>query len=209
MEKSIRKKKQFTRDLEEHTKLYQGMNDQSYCNPDTRRFQKTIVWFSENTCTTFQVANNRARMIQFHQKYSLESLNFEKINPDKMRSKEQRLLNIDGIENKLTCFQIYPGTAVACKYTPRLYKKQYSEIHVEYEKVFDMKTGKLIVKTAYPYQSCNDYNSYIPVTFLKNTGNAVGKLRPQDKSSTRLQELSLMNKTYFCAIHYVIHWIAQ
>ena len=43
------------------------------------------------------------------------------------------------------------------------------------------------------------------MTFLKNAGRTGGKLQPQDKSSTRLQELSLMNNTYFGAIHYDIH----
>ena len=40
---------------------------------------------------------------------------------------------------------------------------------------------------------------------MKNTGNKGGKLCPQDKGSTRLQELSLMNNTVFGAIHYDIH----
>ena len=39
------------------------------------------------------------------------------------------------------------------------------------------------------HNSKSDENSNIPVTFLKNTGRTGGKLRPQDKSSTRLQEL--------------------
>ena len=38
--------------------------------------------------------------------------------------------------------------------------------------------------------------------FSKNTGNPGGKLRPEDKDSTRWQELSLMNNTYFGANHY-------
>ena len=37
---------------------------------------------------------------------------------------------------------------------------------------------------------------------LKNTGNIGGKIKPQDKDSTRLQELSLMNSTHFGVIHY-------
>ena len=53
--------------------------------------------------------------------------------------------------------------------------------------------------------SKSDKNSYIPVTVLKNTGRTGGKLRPQDKISTRLQELSLINNIYFGAIHYDIH----
>ena len=51
----------------------------------------------------------------------------------------------------------------------------------------------------------NDKKSYITVTFLKNTGNTGEKICPQDKSSTRLQELSLMNNTYFGAIRYGIY----
>ena len=48
-------------------------------------------------------------------------------------------------------------------------------------------------------------NSYVLVKFQKNTGIIVGKLKPQDTTSTRLQELSLMNDTHFSAIHYDIH----
>ena len=69
-----------------------------------------------------------------------------------------------------------------------------------------MKTGNLENIPDLLHQvSKNDKNSYIPVTFLKNAGRTGGKLRPQDKSSKRLQELSLMNNTYFGAIHYDIH----
>ena len=45
----------------------------------------------------------------------------------------------------------------------------------------------------------------MPVNPLKNTGNLGGKKKPQDKDSTRLQELSLMINTEFGAIHYEIH----
>ena len=51
---------QLTRDLSDNTMMYQGIrlpckNDQGYCDPTTRT-QATIVWFPEDTCTTFQVA---------------------------------------------------------------------------------------------------------------------------------------------------------
>ena len=63
------------------------------------------------------------------------------------------------------------------------------------------------------YQYYSDKNSYIQVIFLKNTGNTGGKLRPQDKGSTSLNELLLMNHTHFGTIHYDIHldmnWITQ
>ena len=53
--------------------------------------------------------------------------------------------------------------------------------------------------------STTDKNSYVPVQFLKNTGRIGGKLKPQDKDSTRLQELSLINNTHFGEIHYDVY----
>ena len=55
------------------------------------------------------------------------------------------------------------------------------------------------------FRSTTDENSYVPVQFQKNIGRIGGKLKPQHKDSTRLQELSLMNNTHFGAIHYDIH----
>ena len=83
-------KVQLTRDLKDGTILYQGIllpckNDQRYCDPTTRK-QATIVWFPEETCTVFQVAKIHARMIKLHQKYFIESISFEKVNPDQIRS---------------------------------------------------------------------------------------------------------------------------
>ena len=53
-------KVKLTRDLKDDTILYQGLrlpckNDRGYCDSRTRT-QATIVWFPEDTCTTFQVA---------------------------------------------------------------------------------------------------------------------------------------------------------
>ena len=76
---------------------------------------------------------------------------------------------------------------------------------VEYENGFDMKTGKLIKHPMATSCSYTDENSNFSVKFQKNTGRTSGKLKPQDTESTRLQELSLMNNTYFGAIHYDIH----
>ena len=53
--------------------------------------------------------------------------------------------------------------------------------------------------------SLTDENPYVSVKFQKSTGRTGGKLKPQDTESTRLQELSLMNSTYFGAIFYDIH----
>ena len=53
--------------------------------------------------------------------------------------------------------------------------------------------------------SLTDGNPYISVKFQKNIGRIGEKLKPQDAESTQLQELSLMNRTYFGAIPYDIH----
>ena len=144
-------------------------------------------------------------MIKFHQKYFIESIPSEDLNPDKIRQSIDKIRNINNIENKFTRFQIYTETELACKYTKPLYKTQSSEILVEYEKGFDMNTGKLFINPHQTHYSNSNENSYIPVQLLKNTGNTGGKIKPQDKDSTRLHELSLMNNTHFGAIHYEIH----
>ena len=101
--------------------------------------------------------------------------------------------------------QLYPEIELACKYKEPIYKKQYSEILVEYEHGFDMNTGHLIVDPMATSHSLIDGNLYVSVKFQKNIGRIGGKLKPQDADSTRLQELSLMNRTYFGEIHYDIH----
>ena len=57
-----------------------------------------------------------ARMIKFHEKYFIESIPRDKVNPDKIRQNRNCYNNIHGIENKLTRFQIYSETELACKY---------------------------------------------------------------------------------------------
>ena len=138
---------QLTRDLKDNTMIYQGIrlpckNDQGYCDPTTRT-QATIVWFPEDTCTTFQVAKIHARMIKFQDKYFMESIPYEQVHTSHKLSNDFR--NINNIENKLTRFQIYHETEFACKYTTPLHKTQYSEILVEYEQGFDITTGKVKV----------------------------------------------------------------
>ena len=200
-------KVQLTRDLSDNTMIYQGnrlpcTNDQGYYDPTTRT-QATIVWFPEDTCTTFQVAKIHARMIKFHEKYFIESIWYEQVNPSRRQSTDFR--NIHNIENKLTRFQIYQETEIACKYRNPLYKTHYSEILFEYEKGFDMNTGKIKFDPYATDHSLNEGTSYIPVNFQKRTGQPGGKLKPHDSRSTRLQEISLMNNTYFGNIHYDIH----
>ena len=105
----------------------------------------------------------------------------------------------------MTRFQIYHETEFACKYRNPLYKTQYSEILVEYEKGFDMTTGKIKFDPYATSHPINEGTSYVPVNLYESTGNPGGKLTPYDSKSTRLQELSLMNSTYFGNIHYDIH----
>ena len=194
-------KVQLTGDLSDNTMIYQGIglpckNDQGYCDPTTRT-QATIVWFPKDTCTTFQVAKIHTRMIKFHEKYFIESIPYKQVNPSRKQSNDFR--NVHDIENKLTRFQIYQETEIACKYRNPLYKSQYSEILVEYD---HWKIKFDPYATGHPL---NEGTSYIPDNFQKSTGQTGGKLKPQDRRSTRLQELSLMNNTYFGNIHYDIH----
>ena len=158
---------QLTRDLSDNTMISQGIrlpckNDQGYCYPTTRT-QSTIVWFPEDTCTTFQVAKIHARMIKFHEKYFIESILYEQVHPSRKQSTDFR--SIHNIENKLTRFQIYQETEITCKYRNPLYKTQYSEILVEYEKGFDMTTGKIKFDPYATGHPLNEGTSYIPVNF--------------------------------------------
>ena len=125
------------------------------------------------------------------------------MNPDQIIKSNFNFRNISNIEKKLTRFQIYPE--LTCKNTKPLQKTQYSEILVEYDHGFDINTGKLFIYPLATHRSTTDENSYIPVNLIKSTGNIGGKIKPQNKDSTRLQELSLMNNTYFGAIHYDKH----
>ena len=89
-------------------------NDQGYCDPTTRT-QATIVWFPEDTCTTFQVAKIHARMIKFQEKYFKESIPYKQVNPSRKQNNDFR--NIHDIENKFSnksrnrnCMQIQKST---------------------------------------------------------------------------------------------------
>ena len=106
-------------------------------------------------------------MIKFQRKILIESIPYEDVNPEKIRQSNYKFRNINNIENKLTRFQVYPETELACKYNKPLHKTQYSEILVEYEQVFDMKTGNFIINPHATHYSTRDENSYIPVHLLK------------------------------------------
>ena len=151
MENTTRKV-QLTRDLKDDTILYQGIrlpckNDQGYCDPTTRT-QATIVILSNLLSNQFFLSNQ----------CFIESILYEDVNPDQIRTTNHKLRNIHNIENKLTRFQVYPETELACKYNKPIYKTQYSEIRVEYENGFDMNTGHLIVKPMATSRSFTDEN---------------------------------------------------
>ena len=62
---------QLTRDLKDDKIICQEIrlpckHDQGYYDFTTRT-QATLVYFPEDTCTTFQVARIHAKMIKFHQ----------------------------------------------------------------------------------------------------------------------------------------------
>ena len=126
------------KNLIDDTILYEGLrfpckNNQEYCDPSTRT-QATIVWFLEDTCTTFKIAENHARIIKFYQKDFIHLISFEKINPDRFGSNGQNYKVIDGIEKKIWGLQIYPETEVECFYPKPLFKTQFSEFLVEHKK---------------------------------------------------------------------------
>ena len=113
-------KVQLTRDLKDDIRIYQRIrlpckNYQGYCDPTTRT-QATIVWFPEDTCTTFQLEKTHATMIKFHQKYFIESILYENVNPGKITHANYKFRNIHNLEKKMTRFQIYPETELGCKY---------------------------------------------------------------------------------------------
>ena len=68
-----------------------------------------------------------------------------------------------------------------------------------------MTTGKIKFDPYAKSHPINEGTSYVPVNFHKSKGQPGGKLKPYDSKSTRLQELSLMNSTYFGNIHYDVH----
>ena len=72
-----------------------------------------------------------------------------------------------------------------------------------------MTTGKVKVNPHATAKLKYDGKPYTPVDFQKSRSQPGGRLRPIDKNSTRLQELSLMNTTYFGNIHYDIHSVIK
>ena len=68
-----------------------------------------------------------------------------------------------------------------------------------------MTTGKVKIDPNATGHSINEGTSYVPVNFYKSKGQPGRKLKSYDSKITRLQELSLMNSTYFGNIHYDIH----
>ena len=53
-------------------------------------------------------------MIKFYKKYFIELMPYGDVNPNKIRQSNYKFRIINNKENKLTCFQIYPETELAC-----------------------------------------------------------------------------------------------
>ena len=68
-----------------------------------------------------------------------------------------------------------------------------------------MTTGKIKFDPYATSHPINEGRSCVPVNVYKSNGQPGGKLTPFDSKSTRLQELSIINNTYFGNIHYDIH----
>ena len=68
-----------------------------------------------------------------------------------------------------------------------------------------MTTGKMKINPHTTAHYSNEGKPYTQINFRKYSGQPGGKLTPIDNEITRLQELSLMNDTYFGNIHYDIH----
>ena len=60
-------------------------------------------------------------------------------------------------------YQSYPETEIACKYPRPIFKLQSSKILVKCEQFFEMKTGKIFIGAAHPYQNQEAKKYYIPV----------------------------------------------
>ena len=188
-----------------------GINDPSNCKADTKNkgYQEIMFFDWKIQLEKVQFTRDSSDNTMIYQGIRLPCKNdqgycvYKQVYPSRKQRTDFR--NTHDIENKLTRFQIYQETEIACKYRNPLYKTQYSEKLVEYEKGFDMNTGKLKFDPYATSHPMNEGTSYIPVKFQKNTGQPGGKLKPHDSKSTRLQELSLINSTYFGNTHYDIH----
>ena len=92
----------------------------------------------------------------------------KKLTQFKKKQHSTKFRNIYDIEDKLTHFPFYHETKFACKYKNPFYKTQYSEILVEYDKGFDMTTGKTKYDPYAAHPPINEDTSYIAVNLLKN-----------------------------------------
>ena len=72
---------------------------------------------------------------------------------------------------------------------------KYSEILVEYEKGFDMTTGKVKIDPYATGHPPNEGTSYIPVNFEKSNGQPGGHLKPHDTRSNTLTRI-ITNEYY-------------
>ena len=91
---------------------------------------------SRRNLYNFSGSKNTRKNDKISPKKIIESIPFENVNPDQTSRSNEKFKIIHNKENKLTRFQLYPETEIACNYN----KPQYSEILFEYENSFDMNT---------------------------------------------------------------------
>ena len=105
----------------------QKQNDQRYSDPTTRT-QATIVWFPEDTCTTFQVEKIHMRMIKIQQRFFIESIPYEDVSPEKIRQSNYKIRNFNDMANELTRFQSYTETEFYVNTTNHFIKRNFQKL---------------------------------------------------------------------------------
>ena len=93
-------------------------------------------------------------MTKFHLKHFIESIPFEDVNPEQIRQSNYKFRNIHNKQNKLTRFEIYPETELACKYTKPVYKTKYNRNSCQIQRWFRHEYRK-INNTFHGYISLN------------------------------------------------------
>ena len=107
---------------------------------------------------TFEVAKIHASLIKFHEKYFIESMPYDNINPDQTRPNPNPFKN----KNK-----------------PNHFSKQKIQKFLSKRKKNDMKTGKLVLDMQ-DLMEQRRQKFYTPVLFCKLNGKIVGKVRPEN-----------------------------
>ena len=82
------------------------------------------------------------------------------------RVQTQIKIRIYTVKKKINSFSNSPWNLSSMQIPRTTFWAQYSDVFVEYEKGFDMKTGKIILDMADTKKTREDEESYIQVTFF-------------------------------------------